>query len=77
MLKAIAEKAEQEERQGEFQNAAERRYAEILASRKPVPWGEMRCYIERRVAVSKIARPNQGLRCAGDIAHQTRTGAWG
>ena len=35
MLEAIAEKAEQEERRGEFQNTAERRYANIGASGNP------------------------------------------
>ncbi len=57
ILEAIAEKAEQEERRGEFQNAAERRYAEIVASGKTVPWTEMRRYLERRLTGNKIARP--------------------
>jgi len=57
ILEAIAEKAEQEERQGEFQDTAEQRYAEILASGKTVPWGEMRRYLERRLTGNKIARP--------------------
>jgi predicted transcriptional regulator len=57
ILDAIAEKAEQEERRGEFQNAAERRYAEIVASGKTVPWNEMRRYLEGRLADDKIARP--------------------
>ena len=57
ILEAIAEKAEQEERRGEFQNTAERRYAEIVASGKTVPWTEMRRYLERRLTNNKIARP--------------------
>jgi predicted transcriptional regulator len=57
ILEAIAEKAEQEERRGEFQNTAERRYAEIVASGKAVPWNEMRRYLERRLTGKKIARP--------------------
>ena len=57
MLEAIAEKAEQEERRGEFQDAAERRYAEIVASGKTVPWNEMRRYLERRLAGSRTSRP--------------------
>jgi predicted transcriptional regulator len=57
ILEAIAAKAEQEERRGEFQNTAEQRYAEIVASGKTVPWNEMRRYLERRVAGNKIARP--------------------
>jgi len=61
MLEAIAEKAEQEERRGEFQDAAERRYAEIVASGKTVPWNEMRRYLERRLAGNKISRPKPKL----------------
>src|SRR3990172_168871 len=57
ILEAIAEKAEREERQGEFQDAAERRYAGILASGKTVPWSEMRRYLERRLTGNKVARP--------------------
>ena len=57
ILEAIAEKTEQEERQSEFQDTAERRYAQILASGKTVPWNEMRRYLERRLAGKKIARP--------------------
>ena len=57
ILEAIAEKAEREERQGEFQDTAERRYAEILASGKTVPWSEMRRYLEHRLTGNRIARP--------------------
>jgi len=57
ILEAIAEKAEQEERRGEFQNTAERRYAKIVASGKTVPWNEMRRYLERRLTNKKVARP--------------------
>ena len=57
ILEAISEKAEQEERRGEFQDTAEQRYAEIVASGKTVPWNEMRRYLERRLAGKKTARP--------------------
>jgi len=57
ILEAIAEKAEQEERRGEFQDTAERRYAKIVASGKTVPWNEMRRYLERRLTNKKVARP--------------------
>ena len=57
ILEAIAEKAEQEERQADFQDTAEKRYAEILASGKTVRWTEMRRYLERRLTRNKIARP--------------------
>lgn len=57
ILEAIAEKAEQEERRAEFDATAERRYAEIVASGKTVPWHEMRRYLERRLTGKKTARP--------------------
>ena len=57
ILDAIAEKAEQEERREDFQETAERRYAEIIASGKTVPWTEMRSYLERRLTGKKTARP--------------------
>ena len=57
ILDAIAEKTEQEELRGEFTETAERRYAEIVASGKTVPWNEMRRYLERRVTGKKITRP--------------------
>ena len=57
MLEAIAEKAQQEERREEFQDSAERRYAEIVASGKTVPWNEMRRYLERRLTGKKVVRP--------------------
>ena len=57
ILEAIAEKADQEERQGEFQDTAEQRYTEILTSGKTVPWSEMRRYLQRRLTGDKTARP--------------------
>jgi predicted transcriptional regulator len=57
ILEAIAEKAEQEERQGEFQDTAEQRYAGIVASGKTVPWNEMRRYLEQRLSSAKSMRP--------------------
>jgi len=57
ILEAIAEKAEQEERQGEFRDTAEQRYAEIVASGKTVPWKEMRRYLERRLTSNKVTQP--------------------
>lgn len=57
ILEAIAEKAEQEEHRGEFRDTAERRYAEIVASGRTVPWSEMRRYLERRLTGKKTARP--------------------
>ena len=57
ILAAIAEKAEEEERRGEFQDTAERRYAGIVASGKTVPWDEMRRYLEQRLAGDQAGKP--------------------
>jgi len=57
ILEAIAEKAEERERQSDFHDLAEARYAEIVASGKAVPWSEMRQYLERRLAGEKPKKP--------------------
>ena len=57
ILEAIAEKAEHEERRGDFDDVAERRFAKILASGKIVPWKEMRTYLEDRLAGKAPRRP--------------------
>jgi len=57
ILEAISEKTERDERRTEFHDAAEQRYAAILATGKTVPWNEMRRYLERRLAGKKAVRP--------------------
>jgi len=57
ILEAIAEKAEEQERRSEFQDQAEARYAEIVASGKTIPWNEMRAYLASRLAGEKVKRP--------------------
>ncbi len=57
ILEAIAEKANQEERLGEFHDVAEKRYARIVASGKTIPWNEMRRYLEDRAAGNTATRP--------------------
>ena len=57
ILEAIAEKAAQEELRAQFEDVAEQRYAEIVASGKTVGWDEMRRYLEQRIAGRKIAKP--------------------
>ncbi len=57
ILAAITEKTAQEEHRAEFQDQAEQRYTEIVASGKTVPWKDMRRYLESRVAGRKPARP--------------------
>jgi predicted transcriptional regulator len=57
ILEAIAEKADQEERRGDFNDVAEKRYADIIASGKTIPWNEMRSYLEDRLAGKTVKRP--------------------
>ena len=57
ILEAIAEKADREERRSEFDAVAERRYTQIVATGKTVPWSDMRGWLEDRVAGKKASRP--------------------
>jgi predicted transcriptional regulator len=57
ILDAIAEKADEEERRNDFHETAERRYAEIVASGKTIPWSKMRSYLEDRLADKALPRP--------------------
>jgi predicted transcriptional regulator len=57
ILEAIAEKTEEEERRGDFDDVAEKRYAAIVASGKTIPWSEMRTYLAGRAAGKKPRRP--------------------
>ena len=57
ILEAIAEKVEREERRTELEQLAERRFADIVASGKAVPWDEMRVYLESRLAGKPAHRP--------------------
>lgn len=57
ILEAIAEKADREARSTDFLDTAEKRYANIVASGKTIPWNKMRVYLENRVAGKLAARP--------------------
>jgi len=57
ILEAIAEKADRAARSADFLDTAEKRYANIVASGKTVPWSEMRRYLERRLAGSRASHP--------------------
>ena len=57
ILQAIAEKTEHEEQRHEFNDVAERRYANIVATGKTIPWHEMRAYLEGRMAGKTVKRP--------------------
>ena len=41
----------------DFHEVAEKRYADIIASGKTIPWSEMRTYLESRLAGKKPRRP--------------------
>ena len=57
ILEAIAEKADQAERQSDFHELAEKRYAAIVSSGKTIPWNQMREYLQDRLGGKKTTRP--------------------
>ena len=57
ILEAIAEKADREERRGDFHELADKRYALLLATGKSISWPDMRRYLEDRIAGRKAVRP--------------------
>jgi predicted transcriptional regulator len=57
ILEAIAEKTDREAQRADFLDAAEKRYAQIVASGKTIPWKKMRAYLEDRRAGKTVARP--------------------
>ncbi|MES2318907.1 MAG: DUF6290 family protein [Pseudomonadota bacterium] len=57
ILEAIAEKAEQEELRADFDAQANARFNKIVATGKTIPWGEMREYLETRLAGKQAAHP--------------------
>lgn len=57
ILEAIAEKADQAERRGDFNDLADKRYADIVATGKTIPWDKMRGYLEERLAGKTTTRP--------------------
>ncbi len=60
ILQAIAEKIEKEELRSTFDEAAEERYANVIASGDTISWTDMRRYLEERVAGRKPSRPVAG-----------------
>ncbi len=57
ILDAIAEKIAQEEKQSNFNDLADKRYATIVSSGKTIPWNQMRGYLEDRLAGGEVSRP--------------------
>jgi predicted DNA-binding protein len=57
ILAAIAEKADADQRRAEFEQVAEGRYENIVASDRTIPWGEMRRFLRARVAGKRAKKP--------------------
>ena len=60
MLNTLAERVSEDERRDDFHATAERRYAEIVASGRTIPWSEMRTWLEDRFASGATPRPTAG-----------------
>ncbi len=58
ILEAIAEKTENAESRESFHAEAEKRFAEILRTKKSIPWTEMRAHLEKRLAGKNHRRPS-------------------
>ena len=57
ILEAISEKTDQEERRGDFNDLADKRYANIIATGKTISWDDMRGYLEDRLAGKAATHP--------------------
>ena len=57
ILEAIAEKTENAEHREAFHAEAEKRFAELLRTKKTISWKEMRAYLEKRAAAKVSRRP--------------------
>jgi len=57
ILQAIVEKTEQEALRQDFNETANQRYADIVASGETIPWQEMRRYLEQSMEGKRPARP--------------------
>ncbi|WP_293374244.1 DUF6290 family protein [Nevskia sp.] len=57
ILQAIAEKAESETLRHAFHEAANQRYAKIVASGETIPWEHMKLYLEQRLEGQSIEKP--------------------
>jgi predicted transcriptional regulator len=57
ILDAIAQKVEQVELDEAFHRLADKRWAQVLATGRTVPWDEARTYIESRARGDRPRRP--------------------
>jgi predicted transcriptional regulator len=57
ILDAVAERVDTEERFDRFEDTAEQRYGEIVASGETIAWSEMRTFLKDRLVGKKPTRP--------------------
>lgn len=57
ILEAIAEKADQEERQAEFHAQAEARYANLIETGQSIAWSDLRRYLEAHASGESATMP--------------------
>ena len=57
IIEAVAEKVDETEQRSAFRDAAQQRYAQIIASGETIPWSEMRDYLTERAAGNTPPRP--------------------
>ena len=57
IVQAIVEKTASQERDDDFHDTADRRYAAIVASGTTISWKEMKRYLEGRTAGAATVRP--------------------
>lgn len=57
ILEAISEKTDQEERRGDFNDLADKRFANIIATGKTISWDDMRGYLEDHLAGKAATHP--------------------
>lgn len=57
ILEAISDKTDQQERRVDFDDLADKRYAQIVATGKTISWDEMRGYLENRLVGKPATRP--------------------
>ena len=53
-MTTIRQKMDQETQSADFLETAEKRYANIVASSKTIPWSKMRSYLENRVPLRRV-----------------------
>jgi predicted transcriptional regulator len=57
IVEAIASVVEQAETEAAFHRLADDRWAEIVQTKKSVPWSEAKAYLEARARGEKVKRP--------------------